>query len=106
MKIEAYSSFVCILLALLLTGCSDPNRIVLKSADGKKMLVYDAANFKPQAETAEDIAILYKAAGETIKDAGETKAFITIDELFAAMDKNDYRKLERVIVEYRSKHPK
>jgi|ERR1035437_3483042 hypothetical protein len=104
MRIKVIPFALCILCVVFFAACSGSNRVVLTSADGSKKLIYDAGNFKSQVETPDDIAILYKATAETMQDAANAKAIVTVNEITDAMDKNDYRKLEQVVVEYRSSH--
>ena len=73
-------------------------------------MVYDIRNFRPQAETAEDMGILFQEAGQAWQDAAQANAFVSVTEIQAAMErattKNDWRGLERVVVFYRASHRK
>jgi hypothetical protein len=53
-------------------------RVVLQGEDGSRQLVYDANNFRPQAETTEDVNILVHAANETLREAGNNRHFVTV----------------------------
>jgi hypothetical protein len=86
-------------------GCSD-SKVVLQGTGGGKKLVYDPNNFQPQFETPEDIAILVQAAAQTMTNAANDQSIVTIQGISDAMDASDWRKLERVVVEYRAAHRK
>jgi hypothetical protein len=90
---------------MFLIGCSD-SKVVLQGTGGGKKLVYDPNNFQPQVETPEDIAILIQAAAETMTNAASAQSIVTVQEISDAIDASDWRKLERVVVEYRVAHRK
>lgn len=89
--------------AIFLLGCSD-SKVVLPGKDGGRALVYDLNNFHPQVETAQDIVTLVNAAAETLTNAANSQAFVTVQEISDAMQKSDWRQLEKVVVEYRAAH--
>ena len=99
---------VTILMAatlMILIGCSD-SKVVLQGTAGGKKLVYDPKNFHPQVETPEDITILIQAAAETMTNAASDQSIVTVQEMSDAIDASDWRKLERLVVEYRVAHRK
>ena len=89
--------------SLLVAGCSD-SKVVLKGQSGGKTLVYDANNFHPQVETPEDIGTLMTAAAETLTNAANSQSLVTVQNITDAMNASDWRKLEKVVVEYRASH--
>jgi len=104
MKTFNYIIIIAIIAILMIpTGCSN-SRIVLQEKDGGRQLVYDPDNFRPQAETTEDIDILLSAAEETLKAAVENQAVVSAKEISDALNEKDVRKLERLVVEYRARH--
>jgi len=98
-------SFVLLLVvcAVAVIGCSK-STVVLKSADGNKKFVYDCNSFRPQIETGEDIALLAQEAVKTLQDAVKVNAYVSIKEISDAMDKGDWRELEKAVVSYRCAH--
>jgi hypothetical protein len=86
-----------------LAGCSD-SKVVLQGTNGGKMLTYDSKNFHPQVETSDDLAILVQAAAQTMKDAADDKSVVTVEEISDALHADDWRRLERIVVEYRAAH--
>jgi len=104
MKNLNYIIIIAIIAILIIpTGCSN-SKIVLQGKDGGRQLVYDPDNFKPQAETTEDIDILLSAAEETLKMAVENQAVVSAKEISDALNEKDVRTLERLVVEYRARH--
>jgi len=104
MKTFNYIIIITIIAVLMIpTGCSN-SKIVLQGKDGGKQLVYNPDNFKPQAETTEDINILLSAAEETLKAAVENQAVVSAKEITDALNEKDIRTLERLVVEYRARH--
>ena len=87
---------------IALTGCSE--KVKLQSADGKKSFVYECNNFRPQIETAADIAVLVQEAVKTLQDASKANAYLSVKEISEALDKTDWRELEKVVVSYRCTH--
>jgi hypothetical protein len=90
---------------VILLGCSD-STVVLQGAEGGKKLVYDPNNFHPQVETPEDIGILLQAAAQTLTNAASDQSLVTVQEISDAMNASDWRRLEKVVVEYRAAHRK
>jgi hypothetical protein len=95
--------FMVVVSMTMFLGCSD-SKVVLQSQDGSRKLIYDPDHFRPQVETPQDIAILIRAAAETLTNAVADQSFVTVQEISSAMDADDWRRLEQVVVNYRASH--
>jgi len=104
MKTLNYITIIAIIATLMISaGCSNSPKVILQEKDGGRQLVYDPDNFMPQVETTEDINILLYEAAETLKVASNNKAVVTAKEITDALNEKDIRKLERIVVDYRSR---
>lgn len=103
MKFLCHTTFLTGLV--FLAGCSD-SKVILQASNGGKQLVYDCDNFKPQVETPEDLRILVKSAAETLSAAAAEQSMVTVTEIDDAINKSDWRRLERAVVMYRGSHKK
>jgi hypothetical protein len=101
---KAVSLIACCCLTMLLSSCGNSNQIVLSTSKDK--LIYDCDNFRPQAETPQQLQIIAQAYVETLTHAAQNQNIVTMEALQAAERKADWRTMERLIVEYRCSHKK
>ena len=95
---------IILVLAAVFSGCGPRNQVILATDDGTKRLVYDCDNFRPQVESAEQLQILMAACRQTGQHAYDHQRIVTRQELNEAVKARDWRRLERLIVEYRCAH--
>jgi len=95
-------------LLVVLGGCSGSHQVVFESTNGGRQLVYDCNNFQPQMENGHDVAIVARAAGETMQAMIADQSSISAQELQHAVQdatsNQDWRTVERLVVMYRCNH--
>ena len=89
-------------LLIVLVSCS--GSIVLESEDKSKRLIYSCGSFESQAKTPKDIRILALSFKETLKSAAKSKDIVYIQSATNAFSQRDWKRLERLIVEYKCKN--
>ena len=87
---------ICLILHFT---CIKSEKITLQSSDGSKKLVYDCSNFKPQAETIEDIEILSKYLQKVVEKCQRQGKYVTLSSLYNASKSRTFKTLERLIVQ-------
>ena len=75
--------------------------IVLESQDGNRKLIYKCDEFRHQVKQGEDLRVLMSYISSTMKGLVKNNDVITADALDVAFDRNDVRRIERIVVEYR-----
>jgi len=75
--------------------------VILKSQDGNRKLIYKCDEFRHQAKQGEDLRILMPYMSSTMKDLVKNNDVITANALEIAFDREDVRRIERIVVEYR-----
>jgi len=90
-------------LAIAFAACSDrAQRVVLSDATGSRTLVYDyGKGFIPQARVPDDLPVLVHSMQLVLSEASKEKDFLTVKALQAAVSEQDFRTIERTVVEYR-----
>ena len=95
--------FSLVLFCFALIGCSNKT-VVLVSEDGSRELVYERNNFHPQVQTSDDIAILVKSTREVLAQASANHESVTCQELMHAAQVQDWRKMEKIVFDYKCTH--
>ena len=75
--------------------------IALESHDGNRKLIYKCDEFRHQVKQGENLRVLMSYISSTMKGLVKNNDVITADALDVAFDRNDVRRIERIVVEYR-----
>ena len=75
--------------------------IVLQSQNMDKKLIYRCDAFRHQVKQGEDLPILMPYVPSTMKGLVQNNDVITAQALERAFDRNDVRRVEEIVVEYR-----
>ena len=99
------AGLIFVLLAVLSSGGGlaedSAKKIVLESQGGSRMLIYNCDAFRHQVKQGEDFRVLMQYMPSTMKGLVKSNDYITADALDVAFDRNDVRRIEKIIVEYR-----
>jgi hypothetical protein len=90
-----------ILLSTNLFASSVSKKIVLESQDGERKLFYDCNRFRHQVKEGGDIKILMQYISSTMKGLVQNNDVVTARALEVAFDREDIRRIEKIVVEYR-----
>ena len=104
-RIKNPTGLFFVLSAVLSSGVGlaedSAKKIVLEFQGGSRKLIYNCDAFRHQVKQGEDFRVLMQYMPSTMKGLVKDNDFITADALDVAFDRNDVRRIEKIIVEYR-----
>ncbi len=74
--------------------------VALESQDGNRKLIYKCDEFRHQVKQGEDLRILMPYISSTMKGLVMNNDVVTANALEIAFDREDVRRIERIVVEY------
>lgn len=84
------------MLIQMITACTEAQKVILVNEDGTKQLIYQCNDIQPQAESIEEITIIYRYVVEIGMSLQQNQKYATLQEL----TKGDIKTRERIIVDY------
>ena len=94
--ISIYSNAFIVLILLALPSCSDSKKVILTNQDGSIKLTYLCRDIRPQAESIEEIKIIYKYTVDVGMKLQKTQKYASLERL----TKGDIKTKELFIVNY------
>jgi hypothetical protein len=96
---SAPTTVLVLSLLAVVAGCG--SEITLESGDGSRTLTYSCGDFSHQAERVEDMKILMHHAPKVMDKMIEREMIVSAESLTSAVQSNNFRRAEELIVEFK-----